>query len=107
MATHVELDPMYNEWKKGILKLWEWYDEVYTNEPHKIWTMPNDGTFHRSHDVLMFETQDIREYLSDTLDKGWWREEEKYILNGIRKFYMLNKRWGMDTERFVTTIVTI
>ena len=107
VPNSVEMDPMYVKWLEGIAKMWGWYNGVYDIAPELVWRMPNDGTFHKSHDVLLFETKDIREYLSDVLDRRYWREEEKYILNGIRKFYLLNQKWGMEVERYVTTIVTI
>ena len=106
-SKSVELDPMYVKWLEGIAKMWGWYNGINDIAPHLVWTMPNDGTFHKSQDVLMWETRDVREYLSDVLDRRYWREEEKYILNGMRKFYLLNQRWGSDVDRFVTTLVTI
>jgi hypothetical protein len=107
ISNSVELDPMYSKWVRGIAKLQIWYNAVYNIAPELVWTMPNDGTFHKSQDILMWETKDVREYLADVLNRGYWREEEKYILNGMRKFYLLNQRWGMEVDRYVTTIVTI
>jgi hypothetical protein len=103
-SSRLHLDPLYDKWLGGIVKMWGWYDEIDELIPQLIWTMPESTGFHPTIDILKWTSHDVKEYIGDIIEKGTWSEMDKPILNGLRKFYLLNKGKGKNWESFITTI---
>lgn len=82
----------YDEWMKGIKRLFVFFQMIDILQPLLEWRMPHP---YQNGDIIEFETRHILDFLDGKLKKGYWSNGDKYFLNQMRLLYYMNRERGV------------
>jgi hypothetical protein len=93
MNYHSEM----NKWLKGLETMLKFFESVDTFVPETMWTFHIAATLHSNTPTYKsVATKDVVKYIKEKLQKGFWSNSDKDILNRCREFYLINKGRGFD-----------
>ena len=97
MVHPINNHPEMNKWLKGLETMLKFFESVDTFVPETMWTFHIAATLHSNTPTYKsVATKDVVKYIKEKLQKGFWSNNDKDILNRCREFYLINKGRGFD-----------